>query len=390
MKYFPLIWAAVWRKPAEAILIGLAVTAAFTLFALMLGLNASYRTIVNSSRNDRLTVDPRFPIARGLRLPIAMRDEIARVKGVVAVGALYQLRGYYRDPHDGGRILAVDRAMERVWSESPISAGEWRLLRSEPDGVLVSRKAARRWNLKPGEVFPLITTPGLLAHGAKYLPFRVLAIVPDPTTNIYGVILGNLGYVENSRPLRNRGDVMEFRVAIANAARANATSLMIDQLFANSGTPTITIPDRTNEANAVRSGTSTAAVTLPVAGAGLFMVLLLVANGIGQSIRERLPEFAVLHTVGFRAGTITALVFGEAAVPCFIGALVGTALAEALTRWPWQYLPHELTGGIPIPTLSGAVWGWTILSATGLALASAAAPIQRLCRISVTDVLAGR
>lgn len=390
MRYFPLIWTAVWRRPVEAILVGLSVTAAFTLFALMLGLKASYRAIVNSAHNDRLIVDPRFPIARGLRLPIAMRGKIARVKGVTHVGALYQLRGYFRDPHNGGRILAVDRAMEGVWSESSVSARKWRLLRSVPDGVLVSRKAARRWNLKPGEVFPLITPRGLLKHGAKYLSFRVLAIVPDPKTNIYGVILGNMGYVENSRRERDRGYVTEFRVAIANAARANVTSLTIDRLFANSGTPTITIPEKTNEANAIRSGTSTATVTLPVAGAGLFMILLLVANGIAQSVRERVPEFAVLHTVGFRARTVIALVFGEAAVPCLVGALVGTALAAVLARWAWQYLPHQLTGGIPIPILSGNVWGWTILSAFVLALASSAVPIQRLRRVSVTDALAGR
>jgi putative ABC transport system permease protein len=390
MRYFPLIWAAVCRKPGEAILIGLSVSAGFTLFALMLALHASYREIVNSARNDRLITDPRFPIPKGLRLPMGMRSEIAQIKGVTAVGALYQLRGYYRDPHDGARILAADQAMQHVWSESPVSARDWKRLTAEPDGLLVSHKVALRLHLKPGEVLPLITPPGVLAHGAKYLPFRVLAIVPDPTTNIYGVILGNLRYVEDSRPSQDRGYVTEFRIAIADAARANVTSLTIDQRFANSGTPTITIPEKTNAANAVRSGTSTATVTLPVAGAGLFMILLLVANGIAQSVRERVPEFAVLQAVGFRARTLTALVFAEAAIPCLIGALVGTASAAVLTRWAWQYLPHDLTGGIPIPRLSGAVLGWAVLSAAVLALASAAAPIQRLRRISVTEALAGR
>lgn len=390
MKYFPLIWDALWRKPGEGILIGLAVTAAFALFGLMLGLNASYRQIVDSARNDRLDVDARFPITTGLRLPIAMRDQIARIDGVTAVSAWYQLRGYYRDPHNTGRIMAVDGVMRHVWPDSPIGAGQWKLLESVPNGVLVSRKAARRWNLKPGDVFPLTTAGGLRADGATYWQFRVLALVPDAPRHANGFILGNLAYVENSRPRQDQGNVTEFRVAIADAARADDISLTIDRLFANSGTPTITIPERTNYGNAVRSGTSMATVTLPVAAAGLFMILLLIANGIAQSVRERIPEFAVLQTVGFRPATIAMLVFAEAVIPCLIGGVVGTALAAFLTQWPWQYLPPDLTSGLPKPVLSSEVLAWAVLSAIVLALVSSAAPIQRLRRISVTDALAGR
>lgn len=206
MKFFPLIWAAMRRKPGESILIGLAVTAAFTLFGLMLGLNASYREIIHSSSNDRLTSDPRFPASNGLRLPISMRDRIARVDGVTAVGALYLLRGHYRDPRNVTRIIAVGEAMQRVWFESVISPEQWRLLRSVPNGVLVSRKAAQRWHLKPGDVFPLTTAPGLRADGSTYWQFRVLALIADAPRIINGFILGNLKYVDESRPLNDQGN----------------------------------------------------------------------------------------------------------------------------------------------------------------------------------------
>lgn len=390
MRFLPLIWDAVWRKPGEAILIGLAVTAAFTLFDLMLGLHASYQEMIDRSSNDRLTTDPRFPLSNGLRLPIAMRDQIARVNGVTAVGALYQLRGYYRDPHNVTRILAVDEHMQDVWSESFITAEHWRLLRTVPDGVLVSRKAAERWHLQPGDAFPLTTALGLRADGSTYWPFRVLALIPDAPRLINGFILGNLQYVDESRPVADQGNVTEFRVAIADPSAANETSLMIDRLFASSGAPTITIPDKTNFEAALRSGASMATVTLPVAGAGLFMILLLIANGIAQSVHERIPEFAVLQTVGFRGRAIAMLVFAEATIPCLIGAVVGIALANVLTQWTWQYLPHDVTTEIPKPTLSVAVLIWAVMAAVVLALGSSAAPIQRLRRIRVTDALAGR
>ena len=390
MKYVSLIWAAVTRKPTDSMLICLAIGAAFTLFGLMLGLYTTYHRIVESARMDRLYVDPRFPIATGLRLPMAMRDQMARIDGVSGVGALYLLRGYYQDPQNVGRIRAVDEGMRVSWPGLPLSPHYWDLLFSTPKGVLVSRAAAKRWNLKEGDVFPFATPPGIRADGATFWEFQVLAIVPDdPAKGADGFILGNFEYVDRSRPPLDQGTAMEFEVAIADAARANEISLRIDRLFANSGTPTITIPERSGLENAVSSGIATASVTLPVAGAGVFMILLVTANGIAQSVRERIPEFAVLKTLGFRDRTLSALVFVEAAIPCVFGAILGTALAAVLTQWPARYLPQSLMS-VPKPTLSPLVLAWALGCALFLALVSSVIPVLRLRRISVTDALAGR
>jgi putative ABC transport system permease protein len=390
MKYFPLVWAAVTRKPAESMLICLAIGAAFALFGLMLGLHTTYRHIVERSRQDRLYVNPRFAIATGLRLPMAMRDQIARLDGVSGVGALYLLRGYYQDPKNVGRIRAVDEGMRVAWPGFPVSKHHWDLLFSTPNGLLVSRAAAEKWNLKEGDVFPFATSPAMRSDGAPFWEFQVLAIVPDDSAQGGdGFILGNFGYVDRSRPLQDRGTAMELEVAIADAARANEISVTIDRLFANSGTPTTTIPERSGTENAINSGIATASVTLPVAGAGVFMILLVTANGIARSVHERIPEFAVLKTLGFRDRTLSALVFVEAAIPCLLGAILGTALAAALTQWPVDSLPQALMS-VPKPTLSPLVLAWALGCALFLALVSSVIPVLRLRRISVTDALAGR
>lgn len=89
MKYFPLIWSAIWRKPTEAVLVWLAVIASFTLFGLMVGLHASYDQVVATARLDRIYVNERFPSASAadILLPVSVRDEIARVEGVSAVAS---------------------------------------------------------------------------------------------------------------------------------------------------------------------------------------------------------------------------------------------------------------------------------------------------------------
>jgi putative ABC transport system permease protein len=389
MKYLPLVWAALVRKPAEAILICLAVTAAFTLFGLMLGLHATFDRLVDSTRLDRLDVDPRFPISNGLRLPMAMRDQIAHLDGVSAVGAYYQLRGYYQDPHNTFRIRAVDEGMRRAWSELPLTSRQWDRLFATPTGLLVSRKAAQKWNLKEGDVMPFITPSGIRADGSTFWEFQVLEVVPDDPARPDGFILGNYKYLDNSRPPQARGDATSFRVAITDAGRANQVSLAIDRLFANSGTPTKTFPEKTNWQFVAASGVGAASVTWPVAAAGLFMILLLTANGIAQSVRERIPQFAVLGTLGFPQSTLSALVFMEAAIPCVLGGLAGTALAAVIAQWPTRYLPQDL-GNLPKPTMSPGVLASALGCVVLLSLASSSIPILRLRRMSMVEALAGK
>ena len=389
MKYFPLVWAALRRKPFESVLICLAVTAAFTLFGLMLGLHAMYHRIADGSRMDRIIVNPRFPGAYGLRLPLAMQEQIARIPGVAAVGAYTRVRGYYQHPHNTGGVMAVDETMRVAWSELQITAAQWSELFANPNGVLVSQTMAQKWQLKSGDVLPLITPPGQRADGGTTWEFHVLAVVPDTPTRSGGFILGNFKYVDGLRPLQNQGYAIEFRPALLDPNQANDISLKIDRLFANSGFPTISIPEKADMEDAISSGIAAASVTWPVAGAGIFMILMLTANGITQSVRDRQAEFAVLKTLGYRTHTLNALVFAEAAIPCLVGAVVGSALAATLTHLPTQYLPSDLADG-PRPTLPPLALLWAVVFAAALAFASAAIPIFRLGRMSVTDALAGR
>ena len=390
MKYFPLIWSGLWRKPMEAVLVWLATAVAFTLFGLMAGLQVTYQHLIESSRMDRLDVNARFPFAspRGLLLPIGLRDQISRIQGVSAVGSYYWLWGYYQNPRKRARVIAVDKNMRGAWSELPLSSAQWARLFATPTGILVSRQPAARLGIHAGDNFPFITAPGLRADGTDAWEFRVLDVVPDDP-RIGAFILGNYGYIDRSRPPRDQGYVWGFRVAVRNGARADEVSLAIDRHFANSSTPTLTIPDRTNTVYAVNSGFSLAKSTWLLAGAGIFMILLLTANGIAQSVRERTPEFAVLETLGYPDPALMTLVFAEALIPSVVGAVVGIGLADLLTRVPIHYLPQGLSG-VPQPTLSLGVLAWAIGCAVLLAAVSAMTPMLRLRQISVTDALSGR
>lgn len=390
MKYLPIIWSGLWRKRVEAVLTWLAVTAAFTLFGLMAGLHATYQNLLSASRMDRLDVNARFPDSSpsGILLPIAVRSQIAGIPGVSAVGSYYWLWGYYQNLRNIVQVIAVDDNMRAAWSELPLSEAQWQQLFATPTGLFVSVTSANKFGLKKGDTFPVLTQPSIKADGNPLWDFTVLGVVPDDP-RIGDFILGNYSYVDKERPLQNQGLVMGFRVAVRSATQADATSLAIDGRLANSSTPTITIPDKANMLYAVNSGLSMAKSTWPIAGAGFFMILLLTANGIAQSVNERATEFAVLEAFGFRVEGLMALVFAESLIPCLVGAVLGTVLADIMTQVPARYLVLDFSG-IPKPTLTPQVLGWSVMCALVLAIASATVPMLRLRHLSVADALSGR
>ncbi|HWC62513.1 MAG TPA: ABC transporter permease, partial [Rhizomicrobium sp.] len=126
-------------------------------------------------------------------------------------------------------------------------------------------------------------------------------------------------------------------------------------------------------------------VTLVVAGAGLFMILFLTANGIAESVRERIPEFAMLKTLGFSDFLVMALVFVETAIPCVLGAAVGLGLATAFVQKIPELMPPNVF--LPVPRMSVWVLGMAMISAVLVALVSAAFPVIRLRRLDIAAAL---
>jgi len=380
VKYAPLIWSALWRKPAEAVLTWLTVTAAFALFGLMLGVNAKLQSFIDLAPMDILVIFQRFA---PVRLQVGMRDQIARVDGVSDVAVIYGLDGHHVDLRNSVHIITVDEGAPRAMPELGLTPAQWAGLFSKPDGLYVSRKAADRWSLEEGDTF--VITGSARADGSNIWTFEVLGVVADiPDSS--GFLLGNYHYIDESRPPQDRGLDVMFHARVSDAARATEIGRQIDRLYANSGSPTISISQRQAMLNMAHSDGNRSLATSAICAAGLFMILLLVANGIAQSVRERAPEFAVLRALGFRNAHLMGLVACEAAIPCLAGAVLGLLLAIQLARWPTKFLQGDFAS-LPAPTMSSSVILQAVVFGALLACASAVVPLIRLARESVVSQL---
>jgi putative ABC transport system permease protein len=384
MKYLPLVWAAVMRKPVRAILTLLSVMLAFTLFGLTIGMNATFAKLKEEARDDRIFAGARF----GGMLPVGMARQIESIPGVAMVAHSNNLFGYIKDAKNRVFLQMNDEKVPQVNPEWPITAEQWKMVRDNRRSVLVSQRQANRYHFKVGDIFTVITPPiQKKTDGSNNWEFQVAAITPDISYMTAGYMFGNYDYFDKGRMLVDQGKTGIFRVKVSDPERNAEIAEEIDSKFANSATPLQSITEKA-AFDVSNTGMDIAAVDREVALAGMFMVLFLTANGIAQAVRERIAEFATLKTIGFSDRGVIGLVFAEAAVPCLLGAAMGVGLAFVLTKLLPSLIPPG--DGVPIPIMTPMVLVWATLCAAIVAFASSALPALRLKRMDIATALSGR
>src|SRR5580698_3835339 len=387
MKYIPLVWAAIMRKPARAVLTLLSVMIAFTLFGLTIGMNATFAAVQAEAKDNRIYSAPRF--AGGMTpLPLAVTREIGGIPGVSEVGYQNFIPGYITNLKNRVFVQMFGDNARKVFTEYPITPAQWDMLHNERDGVLVSQYQADKWHLKAGDTLTVISPQVKKADGSTTWTFKVLAIVGDVAYNTNGYIWGNYDYLDKAVPLAKQSQIMNMQIETSDASRTADIAQQIDETFANSPNTTQSITEKA-ALDVSNSGVDIATVDREIALAGMFMVLFLTANGIAQAVRERFTEFATLKTIGFSDAGVIALVFAEAALPCFLGALLGVGLSAWLSGLTPHLLPPSM-GTPPLPSVTAMVALWAGLCALFVALASSALPALRLKQMDIATALSGR
>jgi putative ABC transport system permease protein len=113
-----------------------------------------------------------------------------------------------------------------------------------------------------------------------------------------------------------------------------------------------------------------------------FTLLFLTGNTMMQSVRERIPELAVLKTLGFGDGKVLALVLAESLLLCIMAAVIGLALSFATLPIIKQGLQGlELSPRAFVPGIGAAVL---------LALIVGLPPALRAMRLNIVDALADK
>jgi putative ABC transport system permease protein len=381
MKYVPLIWAGLWRKPMRTAFTLLSIIIAFLLFGLLQGVNAAFNESIDSAGVDRLIVESRISFTEGL--PYADLEQIEAVPGVSGVAFATLFIAEYQDRTNPMPALPVDPA--RYFSLSP----EWVLPPDQLDalmhtrtGAVVGQSLATKYGWKIGDRLPLHSRNWANRDGSSDWSFDIVGIVRNAKDSARDrAVFFNHSYFDEARIL-GKGTVGWYIVRLADPLQAVGVAAAIDKLFANSPDETRTMSEKEFGQSFLKQVGDINFIVIAIIGAVFFTLLFLTGNTMMQSVRERIPEFAVLKTLGFSETHVLMLVLTESLVLCIAAALAGLALA-ALT-FP---LLRQVIGVPALPvsvTLTGL--GFAIL----LALVVGLPPALRARRLSIVDALAGR
>jgi putative ABC transport system permease protein len=178
-----------------------------------------------------------------------------------------------------------------------------------------------------------------------------------------------------------KGTVGWIEARVDNPANSAAIANKIDVLFANSPNETKTQPANDFAMTFVKQIGDIGFVLRAILGAVFFTLLFLTGNTMMQSVRERIPELAVLKTLGFTDGKVLGLVIGESLMLCVFAAIIGLALSYAALPVIGKALQGvQLDPVALIPGLGAAVL---------LALIVGLPPAWRAMRLSIVDALSG-
>ena len=200
--------------------------------------------------------------------------------------------------------------------------------------------------------------------------------------------MGNLyiryDYFDEARQF-GQGAAGIFVVRIKDPNQAENISRIIDAKFENSPDETKTQTEKEFQLNFVRQIGNLSLILNAILGAVFFTILFLTGNTMSQAVRERIPELAVLKTLGFTNGTVLVLVVAESLLLTVLGGLTGMGLATLVMKG----LAHA-PGQFPPIVADARVWIVAFAAMGIVGVLVSAFPAWRAMRLSIVDGLSGR
>jgi len=381
MKYFPLVWAGLWRKKARTILTMLSIVVAFLLFGLLQGINQGFNKAVQNLNVNRLYASAKTSLTDGL--PIAYMNRIKTVPGVKEVSFWTYFGGYFQNARHPLPVFSTDvAALFKIYPEIKIKPEYITAMQQTRTGALVSDALMRKYGWKIGDRIPVGTSIWTSKDGSNTWYFDLVGTF-DASTFAGGFpsFYFNQSYFDENTSF-GRGRVHYYIVSIADPTKATQIASAIDALFANSTDETRTLTESALAQSQLKQMGDLNFIANAIVGAVLFTLLFLTANTMMQSIRERTGELAVLKTLGFKDGKLLILVLVEALLLCVFAAALGLFLASLV--FPAL---RPIFGDFKMPMIvvfMGA--GMALL----LALISGLPPAWRAKQLNIVDALAGR
>ena len=367
-----------FRNKRRSTLTVLSIAFSLLLLTLMMTIwRAFYLDQGSAESSERLVT--RHRVSLTFSLPGFYREKIRAIPGVVSVVPVSWFGGIYKDqkPENFFAQFGTDpEEFFKTFRDMQMPEDQAKAWQRDRQGVIVNDTLAAKYGWKLGD---RIVLQGTIYPVNLELNVRgIFHSVPDNKSVYF-----NSKYVEEAVPFF-KGQAGTFSILAASPSDVGKVASTVDDMFRNSPQPTKTESEKAFQLSFVAMMGNVKAFILSICSAVVFATLLVSANTMAMSIRERTREVAVLKTLGFTRQGVLGLFVSEAVALSLAGGLVGASLGwflvYGITHSPQfiSFFPMKVTP---------AIWLVALFTSGVVGLLSSAVPSYHASKINIVDGL---
>ncbi|MCC7035222.1 MAG: ABC transporter permease [Acidobacteria bacterium] len=379
MKFLPLLWSSLWRKKTRTIFTLLSIFVAFLLFGLLMAIRTAFTFGVDIAGLDRLVLIHKVSLI--MPLPVSYLERLEATEGVELATHNTWFGGVYQDPSNFfAQIVVEPEPFLAIYPEYRLPPEQKAAWLADRQGAVVGIDLAKRFGWKLGDRVPIQGTIWQPKQGAVW-EFNIVGLYDGDAGVDKTQFFFRYDYLDENRR-QGEGLVGWYVVKIADASQAQEMAARFDDMFANSSAETKTTTEKGFVEGFAKQVGDIGAIMIAILAAVLFTMLLVAANTMAQSVRERTSEMGVLKTLGFSNVSILGLVIGESALIAGIGGGLGLLAA-------WLFIRQgDPTGGmLPVFMLPPRDLAIGIALVAALGVVAGVLPAIHAMQLRITDAL---
>lgn len=378
---FKLIWRNTRRHPLRAGLTISGMALAVLAFCLLRTVVAAWYAGVSASSPVRLIT--RNAISLMFRLPLAYQPKVAAIPGIINLTYGTWFGGIYIDERNFFPQFAVylPKYLE-IFREFMMPEDQKLALLQDRRGCVAGRQLAERYGWRLGD--PIILK-GTIYPGEYRFVLKAIYQGRDPTTD-EGRFFFHWDYVNETmkKNFPERADqVGWFLSEIASPDLSAPIAGKIDALFKNSLAETLTESEAAFQMGFVSMTEALLLAIQVVSWLVIVVILVLLANTMAMSARERLSEYAVLKTMGYRPRHLAGLIMGESLLLAAMGGLLGLALTFPMV----EVFKSQLGQYFRVFPLTRATLGMGLATALAVGVLAGILPAWRAARVGIAEAM---
>lgn len=329
MRYVPLVFKNALRNRRRSILTICSIAASFCLLGVLIAMyQALFLADPTPNQAKRLITRNRVSLTQVM--PASYKQKIQQVPGVEAVYISQWFGGQYKDEQANRDNMFARFAVEpedffRVQQEIVMPDDQRQAFIQERSACIIGKKLADKLGLKIGD---RITLVGDIFPGNYDFTLRGIYTSAEDESSMY-VHLENL---YQSLPAGRRDFAGTFSLLLNSPNDAARVSREVDAMFENAPVQTRTETEQAFLLSFTSFLGNVKLFLFAICGAVTFTILLVSANTMAMSVRERIKEVGVMKTLGFSKGSVLGIILGEAVVISVLGATLGCLIAMVLVR----------------------------------------------------------